>query len=108
MVILGLIKELLVVHVSGLVVLTELLVEVGNPAQLAKHVPLLGESTPVRHARALGLVLLIGIQLSLGRKGNNLFVPEGLVEVLLCMVRRQEGLTLKKRWFDLLKLEGVT
>lgn len=107
MVVLGLIEEFLVVHVSGLVVLAELLVEVGNPAELAKHVPLLREATPVGHARALGLVLLVGIQLSLGRQGNDLLVPEGLVEVLLRMVRRQ-GLTLKKRWFVLLKLEGVT
>ena len=82
-IVLGTVEELTVSGVHLVVVLRELHVEVGDPAELTVDVALLGELGVVGHARALHIVLFIGIQLALRVEQHLLLVLEVLVEVLL-------------------------
>ena len=64
-IVLGPVEELTVGGVHLVVVLRELDVEVGDPAELAVDVTLLGQLGVVWHARTLHVVFLIGVQLTL-------------------------------------------
>ena len=102
-IVLGAVEKLSVAGVQLVVILRELDVEVVDPAEFAVDVAVLGELRVVRHARALHLVLIVGVQLSLWVDHVRVSVLELLTEVLLCKegerldslkLRKEESLTL--------------
>ena len=82
-VVLGAIEELSERRVHLVIVLGVLDVEVGDPAELAVNISLLGQLGVVGHARSLHFVLFVGIQLALRVQQDSLLVLEVFVEVLL-------------------------
>ena len=89
MVVFGGIEELLVRSVAVLVVLAQLNVEVGDPAEFSVDISLKGDFRVVGHAGSFDFVLFIRIQLSFGGQRNDRLVAEGLVEELLSNLRQR-------------------
>ena len=84
-VVFGAVKELSIRGMHLMVVLRELDIKVGDPAEFAVDVAILAQLCIVRHPRALHFIFFVRVQLSLRADEHSLLVFEFFVEVLLQM-----------------------